>query len=360
MISPLPRSPLAAQAADALRDGIRRGAWGDSLPPEKVLARQLGIGRYSLRAALARLVRDGVVAVHKGRRARIHRRPVARAGDARPELCLLTSSSPGAPSLIGHHLLLELRAELAGRQIGWTEEADARVDRPRPDAYLRQLVAGRRHACWLLVSVPAAVQRWFAQAGVPVLVAGSCHEGVRLPSVDIDYHAVGWHAAGALAQRGHRRVAVVLPSRPMPGDLACRRGFGAYLARRPAPLSVIELDAGPNPAALQHQLDRTFAGPDRPTAVLTLVLKDALGILFHLQRRRLQVPADVSLLSAENSPLLDQGLPELARYSVSPRKQARRIVRYTQALLAGNPLPARSSLITPAFVPGSTLAPPGG
>lgn len=356
MVSSIHRISVAEQVATALREGIRSGVWVDFLPAEHELARRFCVGRYSVRAALARLARDGLIVIAKGKRTRIRPQPRKDPASAPPTVCVVAPSAPGAPTLIGHHVLLEVHAELAAQSIGWEEVLDARLDGRHPEPHLQQLAAGRRNVCWLLVSVSAAVQRWFEKAGVPVVVVGTCHAGVKIPSVDTDYRAIGWHAAGFMTQYGHRHVAMVLPQRPMPGDLACRDGFADYVTKRKCPMLVAEVPAGTSQSALQLKLDRIMTRRQRPTAILSLVARNTLSVLFYLQQRRLQVPQDVSLVSADTHILLEQGIPEITRYRISTKKQARRIVRLVQSLLTGHAVPAKPSLITPTFVIGSTLA----
>jgi DNA-binding FadR family transcriptional regulator len=61
--------PVTLDLLDALLVGIDGGRWrsGDRLPPERLLARELGVGRTSLRAALAELERRGRIRRHVGK-----------------------------------------------------------------------------------------------------------------------------------------------------------------------------------------------------------------------------------------------------------------------------------------------------
>ena len=60
--------PSAAAIADGLRGRIHRGELGpgDRLPPELVLAEQLGVGRLQLREALLALEIDGYLVARRG------------------------------------------------------------------------------------------------------------------------------------------------------------------------------------------------------------------------------------------------------------------------------------------------------
>lgn len=350
---PFRRSRLADQAATALREAIQRGVWGSVLPGEHELARRLGISRPSVHAALSELAREGLIAISKGRRSRVlsHR----RASNAPPVVCVVRSVSRESASLVEHPVLLAMRAELASQGVGWEELVDAKLNSPDPGPRLERLTAGRSHVCWVTLTVPEPVQRWFQDSGLPVLVLGSCYEGVRLPSVDVNYRAVGWHAAGCMARLGHRTTALVLPHDLMPGDVACREGFAQGLSKAGQQISIIDVDAGQSALQLQAKLDWLIAHRPRPTAILTLRPVHTQTAIVHLLRSGLRIPEDISLVSRDTDNLFELGAPELTRYRNMGAKQARRAAQLVQTLLSGYPVPRRPILITPAFVAGKTL-----
>jgi GntR family transcriptional repressor for pyruvate dehydrogenase complex len=67
-LGPLRPSPLVEQAAQRLRDQISAGAWpvGTRLPGETTLARELGVGRSTVREALRALAGAGLVQARQG------------------------------------------------------------------------------------------------------------------------------------------------------------------------------------------------------------------------------------------------------------------------------------------------------
>ena len=64
----LSRGPLSEQAARALLDDVRRGRWevGEQLPGEVSLARELSVGRSTVREAIRRLAARGVLTTRQG------------------------------------------------------------------------------------------------------------------------------------------------------------------------------------------------------------------------------------------------------------------------------------------------------
>lgn len=350
------RASVAEQAAAALRDSIRQGAWSDLLPGEHELARRLSISRPTVRAALAQLAEAGLVRIQKGRRTRLCEPRRKGAGEAPPTVCLIVPSPRESMNVNGHPLLMEMRAQFAVQGIGWEEVFDRTLAGREPEHRLASIVRGRRHVCWLLIGASAAIQRWFQTARVPTLVLGSCHAGVELPSVDVNYYAIGWHAAGCLSRHGHRSVALVLPHRLLAGDMECVRGLTEYGRRLGKEISPVELSAVPSRAAFFAALDRLLARPQAPTAIFCIHVPEVLAVLMHVLRSGRRVPRDLSLMCRETRPSVDQGLPEITRYRSPVLKQARQAVRMAQSMLAGHHVPTKPHRIMPAFVPGETLA----
>jgi GntR family transcriptional repressor for pyruvate dehydrogenase complex len=67
-LGPLRPSPLVEQAADRLREQIAAGHWtvGSKLPGETTLAKELGVGRSTVREALRALAGAGLVQPRQG------------------------------------------------------------------------------------------------------------------------------------------------------------------------------------------------------------------------------------------------------------------------------------------------------
>lgn len=349
------RFKVADQAAVALREAIRIGELGDPLPGEHQLARQLGISRPSVRAALSQLAKEGLVIIKKGHRSRLTSRRKVRTPSIQPAVCFICPGSPESLYFQDHPVLTEMNGEFARSGVRSEVVFEARLGGPHPEARLEQIAATRPHVCWILFGAPAPVQRWFARRTLPTLVVGSCAAGVELPSADTDYGAVGWHAAGVLVKHGHQRIALVLPNKLLPGDAATRAGFMRYIEQRTRDVHVTDWTGPMELARRRASLGRLLTGADRPTALLSARPALTFAILLHAPGVGLRIPGDLSILSRDTHPFFDWTVPELSRYSSTASKVARSAVRIASRLLAGQNVPARPSLITPTFVPGSTL-----
>lgn len=358
---PLPfrRRSLIEQAAQALRTAVAEGTLTDPLPGEHTLAEQLGISRPTLRAALAMLAGDGLLTLARGRRTRLNAGSQSRTAGARlAQVCIVCPQSRHQIQPGEHPILLQLHARFAANGIAWEEHFDRRLANARPEARLRELARRHPHACWLLLASTAAMQRWFAAAGLPCLVLGSCHADVRLPSLDLDYRAIGWHAGGALLTHGHRRIAIVLPDPPLAGDLACLEGLQAALTPAAPATTLLTVKSGTDPRTFRARLDRLLGLPARPTAVFCLLPAQSLAVLLHLRERGLRIPGEISLLARDIPTVLATVMPEFAYYSRPVDRQASRALRLTQDLLAGRAVAPVPCLITPEFRPGQTLGAP--
>lgn len=352
------RTTLVEQTARALRQALQDGALVTPLPGEYPLAARLGVSRPTLRAALAVLAREGLLARRQGRRTHLTATAAALPRTAPPRICVVSPLPRGLIFPDEHPVLMQLHTGAVAKGIGWEEVLDRRLAGPKPEAGLGELVQSRPGVCWILLASTEAMQRWFARSGLPVLVLGTCHAGVELPSIDLNYRALGWHAAGVMLKHGHRQLGLILPAEPLAGDLACRAGFAAYLAQSPTPANLIEVHARENPRDLRAKLERLLATKNRPTALFCLRQSHTLGSLLHLLETGRHVPADLSLLARDLHPLLEATIPDFAHYSRPTSQLVSRTLRLTQTLLSGRSVPAQPSLVTPVFMAGRTLAAP--
>lgn len=351
------RVSVADQAYAVLRRAIQQGTFSDTIPGEHNLARHLGISRSSLRTAMAQLAAEGFIERANGVRARVRPQQRARGHSSPPVVCVVCPITRELLLRTQHPVVMEMHVLFATKGIGWEEAFDAKLDVPRPERQLQALVAGRRHVCWLLMACPAPIQRWFAQASVPALVVGSCVPGVNLPSVDTDYRALGWHAAGSMIKHGHRHIALMQHRQLLAGDMNTFEGVRSYVAKTAPATTVSQILIDSDFSNLRARLTQALSVRQRPTALFCVRSTATVGSLVHLLRLGFRVPDDIALVSRDSHVLLDTVLPDITRYSDVSLRQAKRTVRLAQALLAGQTLPPRPSLVMPSFIRGETLGP---
>lgn len=352
------KQSLLAQTVAVLRDQIQSGAWPRWLPGEWDLCEQLKVSRRTVRGALAQLEHEDVVT--KGGRGR--RREVSSGGRAvlppasSKTVILLTPRPLSVRPWFSAVYMDELRGQLSAA--GYHMEVHFCGDHPgsRPGPALEQLVSRLRAACWLLPSYTAPVQQWFSQRRLPCVIVGSRHQGVELPSVDVDFRALGRHAAGLLLAKGHQRVVFLTPQSGLAGDLECERGF-SEAAR--------QFEHGRGEATVDYH-DDTAAGvrkrleallQRRPPRIGFLVTGSnyALMTVGFLLRQGLRVPQEAALISSDEDVFMQYAIPSIAHYSASPTLLARKVSRVTLQLVRGGASELRDYRVMPHFVPGETL-----
>lgn len=353
----LQRASLIDQLCTALREGLARGDWPEWLPSERRLCADLRVGRNSLRAALQRLADEGLLEVVAGQGTRSTRRTPRRNAKEKRVVGLL---SP---------LPLE---QLRPRQALWVDElrgilaeagcllrfiASPPCFRSNPAVALERLVSQEACGCWILVRSSRACQEWFSRRKVPCVIAGSCHEGVDLPFVDLNYRAMCRHAATTLLQLGHRRIAFLTQPADAAGDLNSETGFMEGVRLFPA--------AGAEGTIVHHDLDRDsvarcvrrlMTGAPAPTALLINQSYHYLTVFSVLAGLGRRIPADVSLLCRDEDRFLSYLEPEPARYVEDPHLFARKLARITTGLMRERPAKTPRVQIIPRLTPGASVA----
>ena len=358
----LERQSLSGQLCSVLREGIARGEWREWLPGERDLCASLQVSRNSLRAALQQLAREGLLRNEAGRGWYLVKTPA---------ISTHASEAGGVVNLLCPEPLSRLRP----RQALWIDELRALLAangrllkihhspqyfRGNPARALQRLVSQQESSCWILVLAGAGCQRWFERHGVPCIVAGSCHEGVNLPSVDIDYRAMCRHAAATMIRLGHRRVALLNSAQGHAGDVASEIGFAEGVARSGCAdaESIVVRHAVDSVESVQRSLRRVMASSAPPTAFLVTNSYFYLTVASVLGELGWAIPRDVSVISRDDDTFLSYMVPEPARYVEDPIQFARKVQRMAQRLSQGEITTGRETRLIPRFVMGKSLGAP--
>ena len=357
------RPKLADSVAEELRVGIIGRRWRNWLPQERMLAEELRVSRSTLRQALDKLKHNRVIAAERSRGHRIvapgqshATRPVRGRRGLKVNLLMPGSlANTRSPAV---HWIDDLRAQLA-REGGLVQVLESGAcDAKRPAKMLRRLAEQHPATCWVLRMAGQPTQEWFSAAGLPCVVIGTCHDGVRLPSVDVDHRAVSRHAVGRIAACGHRHVALLIPAVQKAGDLETERGFAEGVAATNGGIESSILRHGDGAGAVERTIGRILRIARPPTALLVTHPWNFLAAYCALVTTGQRVPDDVSLVCCTQDILLDFLLPEPARYRINPQEFSSRALRCIRAYATGSPVGAERHWILPDFVPGASLATP--
>ena len=355
-MSILPRRMLLSdQAAAVLRSGIEAERWGDRLPSEAELCRELQVSRVTLRRAIDQMVRER--RVEPGGRGRHHRicakRATRRSATEGRTLRVLAPYPLPALGSVSHAALVELGARIAAQ--GYRMEFEHRpmlFNRHRL-AELERLDSLPDTAAWLVLYSTEPMQRWFAARGRVTVALGRVHEGIELPCVYPDNKASARHAAGLLHRRGHRDAVYLRERFTSLGDRVAAEVFVEEMRRLGGRARVVVYD--PKETTVGAVVEGLLAERTRPSAIFTSNPDTSLGVLCVLLRAQVKVPEEMALVAGWDDQFLAHTVPSIARYRVEGVALGRKLAQLFTDLLANGPGKARGLGVLPKFVPGGTL-----
>jgi len=353
------RLTLADQAADCIREGLRRDRWQGVMPAEGELCRELGVSRGTLRSALTVLFAENLL--RPGGRGGRHA-IVARAGGRKRKLHALSGNlvrvlSPQPRFIVAGQtqIIFQAVSETLGRA-GLHFEFEHHPglwDLHHPASALRKITSQPNTVGWVLYRSTQAVQEWFAASGIPAVVLGGIFPDIALPHAEFDLVAACRHAVGVFAARGHRRMAFLTVERATAGDQASARGFleAAAAAGVDAQIAVFD-DTVPG---LCRLLDGLLLSSPPPTAYVAAFSNHVQATIGHLTRRGFPVPKAAAVISRMDAALLGESIPSVARYQMSAELLGRGLARMLlKALNPASKTTIGKCVIMPEYVDGET------
>jgi len=350
------RHSLAAQAADSIRNAITDGNWREYLPSERRLCEMLRVSRPTIRTALRMLSEDGLLEIHQGRRNRLLTQ--IQPGPRRQSrlIGIVTHEPFSHMSIVTYQIISEMRADLA--EYGFTTEVlvcqahSSQAQRRR----LEDFVGHSRLLCCVLISVSKDIQMWFSTRSFPAQVLGSCHNEVKLPSLDMDYRSICRHAGGIFLSKGHRQMALVVPHSGVAGDLASETGFVESIQlnhHSEAHASIVRHNGTAQNISLK--LDALFNSAHAPTALLVAKPQHVFIVILYLLKRGLTVPGTVSFIARDHDHIFETVSPPIAHYTLQDDTFAHRLSRLMLQMVSHGNLESAPSVIFPKYFPGGTV-----
>lgn len=335
---------------------IRAGELADPFPGEILLAARLGVSRPVLRDALRELAGQKVISIARGKRTRLlpARQSIPRM--KKPHILALSSPRAGTGFRLTGGVFYEVREVLQSRGYLWSEFAEGRLTGGQSRKSLGERIRADAYDGILLHDSTKAQQEWITGFATPALVLGSTFPGVDLPSLDNDYHALGWHAAGRLAASGHQRMGVLLRDPLRQGDEATMEGMREYFAQHTKGDSRVStcILTGEG-EEICRQLERILRGPNAPSVLVIFYPVDVITAVTYLLQSGRGIPKDIAILSRESIPIMSAMVPAVTRYERDEARLRRRAVLSLESLCHAQPLRQSQVRIIPRFVKGATL-----
>lgn len=352
-------STLTQQVAQLIAKDIRRGVWKEQLPPERYLASTMQVSRRTLRGAIVILRKQKVILTTPSYGSKITKRPRLQSTTL-PQRKVIGLMLPESLDHLKSSTMVfidELRALLYANSFRLEVHVGHRYYSNRPAAALTELTAKFPSEGWILAYSNPINQRWFQSQGISAIIAGTAHENVELPDVDIDMVAACRHAANLLVQRGHRRLGLVIEDPRLPGDKKSADGFqeGAQLLGKTEVTTKI-CQCPPDMTGIRHLVARLIKGPEAVSALVITNAYQYLAIFSILSRMGIKIPRQISLISRNDEPFCQFLDPEPTRYTCAPQTRAKAVYFALMRTIQGEQLPKRHFLLLPDFIQGATVA----
>jgi len=356
----LRRLTLIDQIEQEIRQRISNGLWREYLPAERSMCAELRVGRNSLRAALARLKKKDVVAIEPGVGIRCRKTRVR--GEYESERIVALLSPVSLEQLRPHQTLWidELRSLLAESHAIMRFHCEPRCFHPNSQSAISKFIKQHASSCWVLIRSTLAMQVYFEQSGTRCVIAGSCHEGIDLPHVDLNHYATCRHAAITFLRLGHRRIAFLTQVAENAGDKQSERGFMEGVADFKDPEAIgMVLHLSNDKMNTKRLLTRLMVRNDPPTAILVNQSYHYLTAFSILLQMGKSIPRDVSLVCRDHDNFLGFLEPTPSHYCDDAKLFARKIIRVCEAIMDSSVSNNMRVSLLPKLVAGDTLGTPG-
>ena len=348
---------LHSQLVSILRQEIASGAWDSWLPDERSLAKQYHVSRTTIRLALKTLESEKLLVTRVGMGRQVAKRPKTAAPPASRTVGFLSREPLSALRASYSQWAGELRSLLFEHHLQLEFHSGENYFTKRARQALPALISRYSHVCWVLLLSSETTQHWFAENQVPCVIAGSCHAGVDLPSLDGDQEAKCRHAVGVLIGNGHRRIVFLHANGGTAGDSDSERGFldgVAKSSRKDIRAEIVVLT--PDYEDICRKVRALLLRADRPTAFLVSNPHHFLATVTTIWRMGLRIPDDVSVISRDYEPFIKYMNPLPAHYVPKARSYAEKLGPLILRVINKEPNPDRHLTILPEFSKGESIA----
>ena len=341
------------QLADFLKGKIRSQTWTGVMPGESWLVTQLQVGRDTVRAAMAQLEQEGVLASDgQGRRRRIvmSREPV-RTRNIR--VIILLYEKQAQADADNASLIVELQkagfdAEFATKSL---KDLGMQVER------VARFVAQNPADAWVISAGSREINEWFSTQPVPALAMYGSSTGLPIAAATSVMISGQTAAVRRLIELGHKRIVMIARAERRKPKLS-----------RPEQVFIDQLEAAgiatgeynlpdweESREGLIRRLDEHFRYSP-PTAIIFQEAALFIAARLYLADRGIVAPRDVSLIVAESDRSFEWCVPVVSQIHLDYRPVVRRVVRWANHVARGKE--DREQIGTESkFIEGGTIGP---
>ncbi len=349
-MNPLRVFSASEQVAAHLRDEIRKGTWRERMPGGDSLARELGVGRNTIDAALLHLERDGLLVPQgtgKRRRIELLEQPAVKQLQVR----LLPHSEADWNNHVLNEILHGFRAAGHAAEIAGNSLMGLKMDARRVARFVESTPAD----AWVVCAGSQEVLTALAKGPVPTFALLGRMRGVPIAGVKPDKVAAVRSAVRRLVELGHSRiVTLVLPERvhPVPGTV--EQAFLDELRAQgisTGPYNLAVRSGGK--AGLHERLDAMFRHTP-PSAVFLDESDVFIATQLYLARRGILAPEHVSLVSTDPAPYFDLLDPPVSHIAWTFDSVHRILTRWLNQIASGKD-ERTQTFIHATFAEGGTI-----
>ncbi len=349
-MNPLQVFSASEQVAAHLRSEIRKGTWNELLPGGDRLARELGIGRNTIDAALLQLEKEGLLLPQgAGRRRRVVHLDEAAERQLQVRILPYANDDPSNHAL--NNVVHSFRAAGHAAEFAGHSLMDLKMDARR----VARFVGSTPADAWVIVGGSQEVLTTVAKQEVPAFALMGRMRGVPIAGVKPDKIFAVRRAVRRLVALGHSRIVMlVLPERVHPVPGAVEQAFLDELQSLGIPTGPYNLAVWNGDKAGLHERLGSMFRHTPPTALFLDASEIFIAAQHYLARRGILAPEHVSLVCTDPSPFFHLLEPPVSHIDWTFDTVTRTITCWLKNIASGKD-DRKQTFIKATFAEGGTI-----
>lgn len=324
---PLRIYSAAEQVARHLKEELARGVWSGTMPGGAALARELGVGRMTVDAALEILETEGLLqAQGAGKRRKIVTKK-SRAVTMRVGILFYEPGDATNP------YIFELRHQLTASGHEPIFAPKTLTELGHNPKRVASLVNEHPAEAWIVVAGSKPVLEWFARSPIPTFALFGRMLDLPISGTGLDKSHALKKAIGILTDAGHRRIVMLVrEERRKPYLGFNEKVFLQELESREIPTGNYNL---PDWEESSEGLKRCLDGLFQVTPPTAMIVGDAVLLVAIQNYLSLHHAQHVALVCMDPNPAFQWCDPPICHLYWDHRAMVRRIVRWVEKVAHG-------------------------